>query len=50
LLAVKRHLQSLPNVEMEDPQGFNWAIDALADGFDLAGHRAAMEATGEGAG
>jgi len=49
-MTVMRHLQSLPNVEIEDPQGLNWSIDALADGFDLAGHRAAMEATGEGTG
>lgn len=36
VMTVMRHLQSLPNVEIEDPQGFNWSIDALADGFDFA--------------
>ncbi len=36
VLAVLRHLQTLPNVELEDRLGVNCAIDALADGFDFA--------------
>lgn len=35
VVAVMRHLQSLPNVEIEDRQALNWSIDALADGFDF---------------
>ncbi len=36
VLTVLRHLQSLPNVEIEDRLGVVQAIDALADGFDFA--------------
>ncbi len=36
VLVVLRHLQSLPNLEIEDRLGVNHAIDALADGFDFA--------------
>lgn len=36
VLTVLRHLQSLPNVEMEDRIGVAMAIDALAEGFDFA--------------
>ena len=36
VLTVLRHLQSLPNVEIEDRLGIVQAIDALADGFDFA--------------
>jgi len=36
VLTVLRHLQSLPNVEFEDRLGVDWALDALADGFDFA--------------
>ncbi len=36
VLTVMRHLQSLPNVEFEDPQALSWSMDALADGFDFA--------------
>jgi predicted nucleic-acid-binding protein len=35
VLVVLRHLQSLPNLEIEDRLGVNHAIDALADGFDF---------------
>jgi predicted nucleic-acid-binding protein len=36
VLTVLRHLQALPNVEIEDRLGVEQAIDALADGFDFA--------------
>jgi predicted nucleic-acid-binding protein len=36
VLAVLRHLQALPNLEIEDRLGVEQAIDALADGFDFA--------------
>jgi len=36
VLTVLRHLQSLPNVEFEDRLGVDWAINALAGGFDFA--------------
>lgn len=36
VLVVLRHLQTLPNFELEDRLGVDWAIDALADGFDFA--------------
>ena len=36
VLIVLRHLQTLPNVEIEDRLGVEQAIDALADGFDFA--------------
>lgn len=36
VLVVLRHLQALPNLELEDRLGVDWAIDALADGFDFA--------------
>lgn len=36
VLKVMRHLQSLPNVQFEDPQALNWSIDALLNGFDFA--------------
>jgi len=36
VLTVLRHLQTLPNVELEDRLGVNCAIDALSDGFDFA--------------
>jgi len=36
VLTVLRHLQTMPNVELEDRQGVNMAIDALAEGFDFA--------------
>ena len=36
VLTVLRHLQTLPNVEIEDRLGVEQAIDALADGFDFA--------------
>jgi predicted nucleic-acid-binding protein len=36
VLVVLRHLQTLPNLEMEDSIGVDWAIDALEDGFDFA--------------
>lgn len=36
VLTVLRHLQALPNVEIEDRLGVEQAIDALVDGFDFA--------------
>jgi len=36
VLTVLRHLQSLPNLELEDRVAVDMAIDALADGFDFA--------------
>lgn len=36
VLSVLRHLQALPNVDFEDRFGLDWAITALADGFDFA--------------
>jgi predicted nucleic-acid-binding protein len=36
VLTVLRHLQSLPNLELEDRVSVDMAIDALADGFDFA--------------
>lgn len=36
VLVVLHHLQTLPNLELEDRLGVDWAIDALADGFDFA--------------
>jgi predicted nucleic-acid-binding protein len=36
VLTVLRHLQSLPNLELEDRVSVDLAIDALADGFDFA--------------
>lgn len=36
VLAVLRHLQTLPNVEFEDRLGVDAAIGALAEGFDFA--------------
>lgn len=36
VLTVMRHLQALPNVEIEDRLGLDWAVAALADGFDFA--------------
>ena len=36
VLTVLRHLQAVPNVEIEDRLGVEQAIDALADGFDFA--------------
>ena len=36
VLTVLRHLQALPNVEIEDRLGVEQAMDALADGFDFA--------------
>jgi predicted nucleic-acid-binding protein len=36
VLTVLRHLQALPNFEIEDRLGVEQAIDALADGFDFA--------------
>ncbi len=36
VLTVLRHLQALPNVEIEDRLGVEQAIDALADDFDFA--------------
>lgn len=36
VLTVLRHLQALPNVEIEDRLGVEQALDALADGFDFA--------------
>ena len=36
VLTVLRHLQNMPNVEMEDRIAVEVAIDALADGFDFA--------------
>jgi len=36
VLVVLRHLQDLPNLELEDRSGLALAIDALADGFDFA--------------
>lgn len=36
VLTVMRHLQAIPNVEFEDRWCLDWAIDALADGFDFA--------------
>jgi len=36
VLTVLRHLQMMPNVELEDRQGVDMAIDALAEGFDFA--------------
>lgn len=36
VLTVLRHLQSLPNVDIEDRVAVDAAIDALADGFDFA--------------
>lgn len=36
VLVVLRHLQTLPNLEIEDCIGVDWAIDALEDGFDFA--------------
>lgn len=36
VLTVLRHLQALPNVELEDAAGVAMAIEALADGFDFA--------------
>ena len=35
-LSVLRHLQVLPNVEVEDRPGVELAVNALADGFDFA--------------
>ena len=42
VLAVLRHLQALPNLEIEDRLGVEQAIDALADG-------AGLEASSQGA-
>ncbi len=36
VLTVLHHLQTLPNVELEDAAGVALAIEALADGFDFA--------------
>ena len=36
VLTVMRHLQALPNVEIEDRVAVELAVDALADGFDFA--------------
>lgn len=36
VLTVLRHLQALPNVEIEDRPGVEQAIDALVDSFDFA--------------
>lgn len=36
VLVVLSHLQALPNLELEDRLGVDWAIDALADGFYFA--------------
>jgi predicted nucleic-acid-binding protein len=36
VLTVLRHLQSLPNLELEDRMSVDMAVDALADGFDFA--------------
>ncbi len=36
VLTVLRHLQDMPNIEMEDRIAVDVAIDALADGFDFA--------------
>ena len=36
VLVVLRHLQALPNLVLDDRLGVDWAIDALADGFDFA--------------
>lgn len=36
VLTVLRHLQALPNVEIEDRPGVEQAIDALTDSFDFA--------------
>ena len=36
VLTVLRHLQALPNLEIEDRLGVEQALDALADGFDFA--------------
>ncbi len=36
VLSVLRHLQALPNVEIEDRPGVELAVNALADGFDFA--------------
>lgn len=36
VLTVLRHLQVLPNIEIEDRLGVEQAIEALADGFDFA--------------
>ena len=36
VLTVLRHLQAVPNVEIEDRLGVEQAIDALVDGFDFA--------------
>jgi predicted nucleic-acid-binding protein len=36
VLTVLRHLQTLPNVDLEDRVAVDMAIDALADGFDFA--------------
>ena len=36
MLMVLRHLQALPNLEIEDRFGLEWGIAALADGFDFA--------------
>ena len=36
VLSVLRHLQALPNVEIEDRPGVELAVNALADGLDFA--------------
>ncbi len=36
VLTVLRHLQALPNVEIEDRVAVDLAVDALSDGFDFA--------------
>lgn len=36
VLTVLRHLQALPNVEIEDRVAVDLAVNALADGFDFA--------------
>ncbi len=36
VLTVLRHLQAIPNVEVEDRLGVELAVNALADGFDFA--------------
>lgn len=36
VITVLRHLQTLPNVEIEDRVAVDLAVDALADGFDFA--------------
>ncbi len=36
VLTVMRHLQAIPNLEIEDRLGVEAAINAMADGFDFA--------------